>query len=256
MQTGGRLNMLMEERFSRILALVDQEGSVKIADLVQRLDISESTVRRDLAAMDEKGMLVKVHGGAISLNRPQVTVRDESIGKRKAQFTEEKRRIAKYAASLIQPNDLVFLDAGTTTELLLDYLSLRDASFVTHAVNHALRLSAMGFKVYLLGGEMKSITEIVFGEQTVGALSKFRFSKGFFGTNGISLAGGYTTPDPREAAVKAAALAACRQRYILADESKFNTESYVRFARFKEATVITNRKPEGDLNEQENILIV
>ena len=70
MQTGGRLNMLMEERFSRILALVDQEGSVKIADLVQRLDISESTVRRDLSAMDEKGMLVKVHGGAISLNRP------------------------------------------------------------------------------------------------------------------------------------------------------------------------------------------
>ncbi len=56
--------------------------------------------------------------------------------------------------------------------------------------------------------------------------------------------------------MKAAALAACRQRYILADESKFNTESYVRFARFKEATVITNRKPEGDLNEQENILIV
>ena len=91
--------MLTEKRFSQILAIVDKEGSVTVADLVQRLDISESTVRRDLAAMDGKGMLVKVYGGAISLNSPKMTVLDESIVKRKGQFAEEKRRIAKYAAS-------------------------------------------------------------------------------------------------------------------------------------------------------------
>ena len=107
--------MLTEERFSRILAIVDLEGSVKVPDLVQRLGISESTVRRDLAAMDEKGMLVKVYGGAISVNHPKMTVLDESIVKRKTQFTEEKRRIAKYAASLIGEDDFVYLDAGTTT---------------------------------------------------------------------------------------------------------------------------------------------
>ena len=248
--------MLTEERYSRILAIVDLEGSVRIADLIQRLEISESTVRRDLAAMDEKGLLIKVHGGAISLNHSQITARDESIVKRKAQYTEEKQRIAKFAASLIAPGDFVFLDAGTTTELMLDFLTPCEATFVTHAVNHALRLSSMGIKVFLLGGEMKSITEIVFGESTVYALSNFHFSKGFFGTNGISLAGGYSTPDPREAAVKAKALEACRQRYILADESKFLAESYVRFARFEDATVITNRAPEGDLKYQKNLIIV
>lgn len=247
--------MLTEERFSRILAIVDLEGSVRISDLVQRLEISESTVRRDLAAMDEKGLLIKVHGGAISLNHSHITARDESIGKRKTQYTEEKRRIAKYAASLIRPGDFVFLDAGTTTELMLDYLTSCEASFVTHAVNHALRLSSMGIRVFLLGGEMKSITEIVFGESTIHALSNFQFSKGFFGTNGISLAGGYSTPDPREAAVKAKALEVCRQRYILADESKFLTESYVRFARFEDAVVITNRAPEGELKSQDLIIV-
>lgn len=248
--------MLTEERFSRILAIVDLEGSVRISDLVQRLEISESTVRRDLAAMDEKGLLTKVHGGAISLSRAQMTAQDESIIKRKAQYTEEKRRIAKYAASLIEPGDFVFLDAGTTTELMLDYLVPCEASFVTHAVNHALRLSAMGVKVYLLGGELKSITEIVYGESTIRALSSFRFSKGFFGTNGISPAGGFSTPDPREAAVKATALKACRRSYVLADESKFRTESSVRFARLEDATVITNRKPEGELKDLKNLMII
>jgi len=248
--------MLTEKRFSQILAIVDQEGSVTVADLVQRLDISESTVRRDLAAMDGKGMLVKVYGGAISLNSPKMTVLDESIVKRKGQFAEEKRRIAKYAASLIREDDFIYLDAGTTTEMMLDYITQRGAVFVTDAVNHALRLSAMGFRVYLLGGEIKSVTEIVLGEDALRMLSKFRFTKGFFGTNGISLTGGFSTPDPREAAVKAAALSACRQSYILADESKFRTESNVRFAHYDDATVITNWIPDGEWKKQDNIVTV
>ena len=248
--------MLTEKRFSQILAIVDKEGSVTVTDLVQRLDISESTVRRDLAAMDGKGMLVKVYGGAISLNSPKMTVLDESIVKRKGQFAEEKRRIAKYAASLIREDDFIYLDAGTTTEMMLDYITRRGAVFVTDAVNHALRLSAMGFRVCLLGGEIKSVTEIVLGEDALRMLSKFRFTKGFFGTNGISLTGGFSTPDPREAAVKAAALSACRQSYILADESKFRTESNVRFAHYDDATVITNWIPDGEWKKQDNIVTV
>ena len=248
--------MLTEKRFSRILAIVDQEGSVTVTDLVQRLGISESTVRRDLAAMDGKGMLVKVYGGAISLNRPGMTVLDESIVKRKEQYAEEKRQIAKYAASLIGEDDFIYLDAGTTTEMIPEFITQHGAVFVTDAVNHALRLSAMGFRVYLLGGEIKSVTEIVLGEDALRMLSKFRFTKGFFGTNGISPAGGFTTPDPREAAVKAAAFSACRQRYILADESKFRTESNVRFAGYEEATVITNMVPEGNWKKQDNIITV
>ena len=247
--------MLTEERFSRIQAIVDSEGSVTVSDLVQRLNISESTVRRDLAAMAEKGMLTKVYGGAISASRPIMAVLDESIVKRKAQNADEKCSVAKYAASLIRPDDFVFLDAGTTTEIMLDHITAREATFVTHAVNHALRLSAMGIRVYLLGGEMKSVTEIVLGEDTLQALSKFHFTKGFFGTNGISLTGGYSTPDPREAAVKAAALSACRQSYILADESKFNAESNVRFADYDQAKIITNRVPKGNWKKQKNILI-
>jgi DeoR family fructose operon transcriptional repressor len=257
MQTraGGAEDMLTEERYSRILTILNLEGSVTVTDLVQRLGISESTVRRDLTAMDQTGLLTKVYGGAISANRPTMAARDESLVHRKAQFSEEKRRIAKYAASLIRPDDFVFLDAGTTTELMLELITPLEATFVTHAVSHALRLAAAGVRVYLLGGEIKTVTETVLGEDTIQALSRFRFTKGFFGTNAISLTGGYSTPDPREAALKAAALSACQERYILADESKFGQDSNVRFARYDEAKIITNRIPAGNFAKQDNIIL-
>ena len=248
--------MLTEDRFSRILAVVDAEGSVTVADLVRRLETSESTIRRDLTAMHKKGLLTKVYGGAISLKRPELMVRDEKIVNRKAMYAEEKEKIAKYAASLIGPEDFVFLDAGTTTEMMIDCITARQAVFVTHAVSHALRLAALDVRVILLGGEVKSVTETAVGEETLEYLEKFRFTKGFFGTNGISMENGFSTPDPKEAAIKTKALYASRRSYILADESKSGVESNVRFADFKDAKVITTVAPEGEWRKQKNIIQV
>ena len=248
--------MLTEDRFSRILAVVDAEGSVTVTDLVRRLDTSESTIRRDLTAMHKKGLLTKVYGGAISLKRPELMVRDEKIVNRKAMYAEEKEKIARYAASLIGPEDFVFLDAGTTTEMMIDYISARQAVFVTHAVSHALRLAALDVRVILLGGEVKSVTETAVGEEALEYLEKFRFTKGFFGTNGISMENGFSTPDPKEAAIKTKALYASRRSYILADESKFGVESNVRFADFKDAKVITTAAPDGEWKKQKNIIQV
>ena len=248
--------MLTEDRFSRILAVVDAEGSVTVTDLVRRLETSESTIRRDLTAMHKKGLLTKVYGGAISLKRPELMVRDEKIVNRKAMYAEEKEKIARYAASLIGPEDFVFLDAGTTTEMMIDYITARQAVFVTHAVSHALRLAALDVRVILLGGEVKSVTETAVGEETLEYLEKFRFTKGFFGTNGISMENGFSTPDPKEAAIKTKALYASRRSYILADESKFGVESNVRFADFKDAKVITTAAPDGEWKKQKNIIQV
>ena len=236
--------------------MVDAEGSVTVTDLVRRLDTSESTIRRDLTAMHKKGLLTKVYGGAISLKRPELMVRDEKIVNRKAMYAEEKEKIARYAASLIGPEDFVFLDAGTTTEMMIDYITARQAVFVTHAVSHALRLAALDVRVILLGGEVKSVTETAVGEEALEYLEKFRFTKGFFGTNGISMENGFSTPDPKEAAIKTKALYASRRSYILADESKFGVESNVRFADFKDAKVITTAAPDGEWKKQKNIIQV
>ena len=94
--------MLAEERFSKILSIIETEGSATMQELMTALDASESTVRRDLNTMDENGLLTKVHGGAVA-KRPFISTHDENVMSRKALNAGEKADIAIYAASLIKP---------------------------------------------------------------------------------------------------------------------------------------------------------
>lgn len=144
--------MLAEERFSRILSIIEAEGSATIQELMTALDASESTVRRDLITMDENGLLTKVHGGAIA-RRPSVSTHDEDVRNRKTMNAEQKNAIAKYAASLIRPDDFVYLDAGTSTEAMIPFIKETQAVFVTNAISHAKLLAEKGCRVYLLGGD-------------------------------------------------------------------------------------------------------
>ena len=126
---------------------------------------SESTIRRDLNALDKAGRLTKVFGGAVSSDGT-FTGTEPSVAQKMELQQEEKRRIAQFAAGLIQPDDFVYLDAGTTTGYILDYLPARSATFVTNAVSHAKRLAAAGNRVILIGGELKGTTEAVIGSQS------------------------------------------------------------------------------------------
>lgn len=230
--------MLAEERFAKILSILESMGSVTVQQLMLELDASESTVRRDLNTLDANGQLTKVHGGAI-LKTAVYSTKDDNVISRKEKNRDAKNRIAKYAAELIEPGDFVYIDAGTTTELVIEYLTNRQAVFVTNAVTHAKRLAERGFTVYLLGGEFKAVTEAIVGEIAVAALGKYNFTKGFWGANGVSIQKGYSTPEPKEAMVKRKSMENCAKRYVLADASKFNQISSVTFAPFESASVIT-----------------
>lgn len=230
--------MLTEERFAKILAILESMGSVTVQQLMTELDASESTIRRDLNALDANGQLIKVHGGAI-LKNVAYSTKDDNVISRKEKNREEKNKIAKYAAELITSGDFVYLDAGTTTELMIEYVKSRQAVFVTNAISHAKRLAERGFTVYLLGGEFKAITEAIVGEEAVTTLDKYNFTKGFWRANGVSLQKGYSTPELKEAMIKKKSMENCKERFILADESKFNQISSVTFAPFEKATVIT-----------------
>ncbi|MDO5131829.1 MAG: DeoR/GlpR family DNA-binding transcription regulator [Eubacteriales bacterium] len=247
--------MLSEERFSRIAAFVNAKRSVTVTELVEKLKVSESTIRRDLIAMDEKGLLVKVHGGAIALDFDTST-KDEDVLSRQSMNTEAKRKIARYAASLIRPGDFVYLDAGTTTELMIDYIEAKTAVFVTDAVTHAGKLAAMGIRVHILGGELKSITEAVVGEEAIASLQKYNFTRGFWGVNAISTGAGLTTPDLQEAMVKTHSMLRCREKYVLADVSKFQKISNVTFAALDDALILTDKTPPAEYARLENVVVV
>ena len=230
--------MLTEERFAKILSILERMGSVTVQQLMTELDASESTVRRDLNTLDANGQLVKVHGGAILKNTVYSTIDDEVVH-RKEQNREAKDKIARYAAGLITAEDFVYIDAGTTTERMIDYIANRQAVFVTNAIGHAKKLAEHGCKVYILGGEFKAVTEAIVGEEAVFTLDKYNFTKGFWGANGVSLQKGFSTPELKEAMVKKKSMENCKECFVLADESKFNQISSVTFAPFEGATVIT-----------------
>ena len=166
---------------------------------------------------------------------------------------DKKTAIARYAAKLIAPGDFVYIDAGTTTGCMLDYITQKDATYVTNAVTHARRLAADGFHVLLVGGELKGTTEAVVGSDAINTIQTYHFSKGFFGTNGITHKAGITTPDVNEAAVKKTAAKQSVERYVLADSCKFGVVSPVTFAGIESVNIITDAIPK-EYSADKNII--
>ena len=232
--------MLTEERFAKIVKIVNQEGTVTVLELAQAIGISESTIRRDLNQLDKLGRIRKVHGGATAV----VLMSDgheRNMQEKYSRNIEEKRAIAAYAATLVHPNDFVFLDAGSTTEQMAEYLEENTAFYVTNGITLAQKLAARGFKTMLLAGRVKASTDAVIGMEAVSSLARYHFTRGFFGTNGITVAEGFTTPDLEEAANKRSAMEHCRQCYVLADNSKFDTLSNVSFGELGKAKIVTTK---------------
>lgn len=246
--------MLTEQRYEIILKLLNEKKSITVAEVKEALDTSESTVRRDFTALHKAGRLIKVFGGAVAPEQAVMT-HEYTVAQKLEVHREEKQLVARYAASLIEPEDFIYLDAGTTTGCMLDHISETRATYVTNAVAHAGRLAAKGFRVLLVGGELKGSTEAVVGNVAAQILRQYHFSKGFFGTNGISRGTGFTTPDPNEAMVKRIAMENCRNSYVLADSSKFSQISSVTFADFERVTVLTERVPEG-YQKYKNVIAV
>lgn len=246
--------MLTEQRYELILKLLEEKKSITVTEVKDLIHTSESTVRRDITALHQAGRLVKVFGGAIAADHTLMTT-EPTVAQKVEVQKDEKQKIAKYAASLIQPEDFVYLDAGTTTGCMLDYLAKSEASFVTNAVVHAQTLAAAGLRVFLVGGELKASTEAVVGNQALLTLESYHFTKGFFGTNGISRNAGFTTPDANEALIKKTAMQQCRDRYVLGDSTKFGKVSAVTFADFQAAQILTDNRVEG-YGDCENIRIV
>ncbi len=248
--------MLNSERHEIILKIVNEKGAASVAELTEALGVSESTIRRDLLELSRSGSLKKVHGGA-TLTKKQFIFNEDTVSDKQDKKIDEKRLIAKYAAEQISDSDFVYLDAGTTTLCMIDYLpdNLK-ASFVTNGISHAKLLSKRNFRVVILGGQLKSTTEAVIGFVAANNLQNYNFTKAFLGTNGITETQGFSTPDSEEAFVKATAINRSFVSYVLADSSKFGKVSSVSFATVDRACIITDKKPDGHFEKLTVIKVI
>ena len=232
--------MLQNERHDRILAKLRIHNTVKVAALAQELGISESTIRRDINELDNAGKLKKVFGGAVAVNG-DITYGETDVSHRTMINVEEKTIIAKYAASMIQDNDFVYIDAGTTTEKMIDYLDKKNVTYVTNGITHAKKLVSKGFNAHIVGGLLRPSTEAIIGTEAIEAVQRYNFTKCFMGTNGMDIDKGFTTPDIGEAAIKTAVMKRTYMSFVLADHNKFGLISAVTFAELDEACIITDK---------------
>lgn len=241
--------MLNHDRYQLIQDIINERHTVTVAELAKALNTSESTVRRDLTALDELGKIRKFFGGAASVNRHEGFFEDD-VRTRESVMSEEKTRIARYSATLINDNDFVYIDAGTTTSRLIDFIENKNATYITNGISHGRKLIHKGLNAYIIGGKIKAVTEAIISAEGVSNLRNFNFSKAFMGTNGIDLAAGYTTPDIEEAMIKETAIKQSYTSFILADNTKFRRVFSVTFAQLEQCCIITDSVPDNKFKNE------
>ena len=247
--------MYATERQDLIERLLSDEERLAVVELARRFGVTTETVRRDLAALEARGVLRRVHGGAIPSDRS--STRETSVSERVREHGDEKRAIAERALDLLDDgfDGSLFIDAGTTTAAIADRLPARLARHGGHAevVTHSFALApsladADAVSLSVIGGRVRGVTSAAVGAGTVGAIGRLRPDIAFVGTNGISAGLGLSTPDPDEAAVKQAIVRAARLVVVVCDASKFGRELLVGFAELTDIDVlVTDAAPTGDL---------
>ena len=233
----GGVKLLTNERKQVILNLLAERRTVKIQTFMEATNTSESTIRRDLTELENEGKLMRIHGGAMLSEHKlyELNITDKS-----SKNLQEKIDIAKYAASLVEEGDCIFLDAGTTTFQMIPFLKSKKVAVVTNGLTHVESLIEHEIKTYLTGGSIKETTRALIGPQTIQSLQNYRFDKCFLGVNGFDCDFGYTTPDPEEAAVKRQAIALSKSSFVVADHTKYKQVSFSNIESLEKASLLTS----------------
>ncbi|MEV0586785.1 DeoR/GlpR family DNA-binding transcription regulator [Nonomuraea sp. NPDC050310] len=229
--------MYAEERQQEILRRAREAGRVDVVALAEIFDVTTETVRRDLTALERAGVVRRVHGGAIPVERlgfePGLAARDEVM-------TAEKERIAKAALAELPDDGSVIIDAGSTTGRLAQVLPVdRELTVVVNSPPLASVLATRGnLTVIMLGGRVRGRTLATVDDWALRPLADLHVDVAFMATNGCSVANGLTTPDPAEAAIKRAMVAAAERSVLLADHTKFGNTYLARFASVQEIDLV------------------
>jgi len=197
---------------------------VRTADLMNLLETSEATVRRDLEWLEQKGILERAHGGAI-LN--QRVIFEQEYKQRAQHFPEEKKYIGQLAASLIEEGDIVFINSGTTATQVLQHIPRNPRITVfTNNVSSLVDVDDPGFHLYLTGGEFQPRSNSLAGRFALDNLSQVFANKAIIGVDGISLKHGCTVPTNPEAEVVRHMIERTKgQVVVVADHSKWGAVS-------------------------------
>ena len=237
--------MSAEERQESIVDEVLVNGRVSVTALAERHSVTVETIRRDLTALDRRGALRKVHGGAVATSA--VAAPETAVIEREQSHAQAKRAMARVAVGALDlgAGDRLILDAGTSVAALVPLLPPgMPLTIVTSSVLTASALAPQEhLSVRILGGQVRGLTQAAVGPEALATLATLRVDTAVIGANGLSARHGLSTPDPEEAATKRAMVAAADRVVVLLDSSKVGQEHLVSFAPLDAIDVLVTDRP-------------
>lgn len=207
---------LRVSRFAQIQQMLEDSDAVTIGELMQRLGVSEATVRRDLDALQRAGVVQRTHGGAVPTQ-----VRELPYPRRSSQMVDEKRAIARAAVSEVRAGQTLFLGGGSTTLHLASQLVDLDVTVVTNSLPVAAELArGRAAQVIVVGGSLRVPEQSMIGPRAVEAITTYRASTAFLGVPALDSEHGFTADGDAEAATDLAFMRMSRRTVVLADHTK------------------------------------
>lgn len=237
------------ERKQKILEILNRDGRVKVNELSALFEISEVTIRMDLADLEAKGLLSRVHGGAVSSYKSYYNM---NMQQRLSANQDQKQAIANHIVGMIEEYDTIMINSGTTTLTVFRMFPLNmNLSIVTNSVAIALEAgSNPNFNVVLLGGSVNSKHQFIYGDDAIAQLEKYHADKLILSVDGITPDNGLTTFYNQEVELARIMLSHSATRIVAADSTKLGRTAFARISDIGEADyIITN----ADASAQEEI---
>ena len=238
------MNTALDQRRADIIELIRKNGSVRVSEISRLYSVSEVTVRSDLEYLESQGQLSRVHGGAVGTGKLYANM---DLSERYMTNAASKRELADLAADLIENNDTIMMNAGTTIAYVLHAIQgKKNISIVTNSIQNALEISSHPeVNVILLGGEIDAKYQFTYGNDTLSQLERYHANKCIISVDGINVRDGLTLYYSNESGIVRKMIGASDRVIVVADSSKLGRSAFSRVAALSDVDVLVTNKKRG-----------
>lgn len=235
--------MLKPKRIKQIQQYIMEHSTATLDELVNVFNVSKNTIRRDIQELVEGGEIKKVYGGVTAVQLTPLL----SFNERKTRNRSEKQRIAKAAASFINEGDIIYIDSGTTTLGMLEFIKHLELTLITSNLDFILGALPYGnLNVISTGGVLERKTKSFASIKNTDLLKAYNINKAFMASSGISLSGGVTNSSPLESEIKQIVTHKSREVFLLADHSKFGKHALMTYCNLEDIDYLITGSMPGD----------